>query len=360
MTDVVVTLPGKVMLAGEYAVLRGERAFTATVGRRLRVRARDGRSDGVLDGSVTVSSDLWLTPRRVRPETAVEALVKEPLLHAVAAGRELTGLGDVTVAVDSELNPRWGVGSSSALRLGVLLAMDVLAESRKALATGEETDGGDEAGRPWRLAREALRLQRLAQGGVASGYDIAAQVAGGFTVFEDDGKSAEAPWPRTLESYGAEATTALAPLLHVYVGGKGAATGATTAATIAWLDEGTRWDELKKTSRALIDAFLAVVRRPGEPATKALITATAASRRVMAESPAAPAELLAKLAAVDGCDETWSFKTTGAGGEDALLVVGPAALLAPVETALAGSGWQRLDATLGVPGVTVETYRHDP
>ena len=76
-----------------------------------------------------------------------------------------------------------------------------------------------------------------------------------------------------------------------------------------------------------------------------LASAAGAQRSFLAESPHFPKSLAAHLAALPGCDQTWSFKTTGAGGEDALLVFGRKADITAADSALRSLGWHPMPAS---------------
>jgi hypothetical protein len=76
-----------------------------------------------------------------------------------------------------------------------------------------------------------------------------------------------------------------------------------------------------------------------------LATAAGAQRRFLSESPHFPKSLAAQLAALPGCDQTWSFKTTGAGGEDALLVFGRSSDISAADRTLRSLGWHPMPAS---------------
>ncbi len=84
-----------------------------------------------------------------------------------------------------------------------------------------------------------------------------------------------------------------------------------------------------------------------------LVRAVAAHRQLFTGAPHFPQALAVALSEVDGCDLTWSFKTTGAGGEDALLLVGLEADLRAPAAVLKTLGWRRLRAGFESAGARV-------
>jgi hypothetical protein len=114
----------------------------------------------------------------------------------------------------------------------------------------------------------------------------------------------------------------------------------------------------------LIDALQRAVHDPqlatasGIDLTK-LIRATAAQRQALADSPHYPRDVAKHLQSLAGCDQLWSFKTTGAGGEDALLLVGTAADLPQPAAALAALNWYPLPAAFTNHGLRLVRGEED-
>jgi mevalonate kinase len=333
---VTVRVPGKVMLAGEYSVLGGARALATPVAATMTVIAERAGDGAPADpASVGLVSSHWRAPRTLgRAAVPGRGGVEEPFAQTVRAALRSLAAPLARVEIRSELDPRHGLGSSSALRLGVTLAI-------RALALGREL-ADDER---WSCAREAFLLQRDAQPR-ASGYDVAVQAHGGPSVFR---QGVGARWPGQLETLGAAASARLGQATTVLVGGRGAATAPVMQDVLAWMADERHAATLAAANDALVDAYLALLAGASDGATR-VIRATAAQRTVLEAAPHFPRALAATLREVAGLDATWSYKTTGAGGEDALLVVGDAA--AAVAT-LAPLGWRPLTAPGGgAPFVT--------
>ncbi len=178
--------PGSLMLFGEHAVLHGKRALVCAVTSRLTVRLGPRT-----DRRVCIESALG------RHETSLDA--PEPsipfrfVMAALAHG--LAGLpGGFDLAIDSEFSPTVGLGSSAAVTVATLAALDAHA--------GRTTDR--EA-----LVRAAREVIRRVQG-AGSGADAAASVFGGIVAYRADPMAirriAQAP-PLTLVYSGAKTPT---------------------------------------------------------------------------------------------------------------------------------------------------------
>ena len=284
------SVPGKVMLSGEYAVLEGGPCLAITVTPRLKATVT------VRAHGFTVISSHW--PDAVtftdRPRVADDRQVLCDTVWQCAQRWQVSG---ALVAVSSDLDPRHGVGTSSALRLSLTLAFGALAGKLSEQARLEE-------------ARFAWSLQQQDQS-LASGYDILTQLLGGLVAYQP-----QPPWPGPLVRSTAAAG---ASSFHFFVGGRGSPTGPVARATHEWLGRKSLWPELLQ----LTNTFQGAMQRAfceGDLAPE-LFAMMGEHRAIFRGSPAdVPAwhEVLAKL---PGCDRRWGYKTTGAGGEDALLVI---------------------------------------
>ncbi|RZA16785.1 MAG: hypothetical protein EOP10_23960, partial [Proteobacteria bacterium] len=150
-----VSVPGKIMLAGEYAVLKGGRSLSSAVDAFLTLTIEPSEQKGVW-----VESNLWPEPRLLTPQPQ-----NEPLLDSLQ--RLLSH--NVRVSVTSELDVSYGLGSSSAIRLAAHLATHAFEQKTINLSFDER----------WQAAREAWHAQRTQQG-FASGYDLVTQLQGGY------------------------------------------------------------------------------------------------------------------------------------------------------------------------------------
>jgi len=185
MKSVAASAPGKLVLAGEYAVLDGAPAIALALDRRatvsiapaagtLHVVTAPGYCD--LPGNFAIEADglawrsggtryalferLW-READVRPAAPLAVVIDTSEFHDPRSGRKV------------------GIGSSAAVSA--------------ALATALAALGGANA------ATVAQRAHRHFQGGAGSGVDVAASLAGGVIEFHADGHRASAVgWPRGL------------------------------------------------------------------------------------------------------------------------------------------------------------------
>jgi len=315
--------PGKLMLAGEYAVLDGGRALAVALDGELRVRCEAIREENPQNPGTLIElrSNLWSEPRFV--ELSGDDLPPDPDPFTDAAITAVTGFAikptRIVFEVDGNLDPSHGAGSSSALRLAVLAAARHI--SADSLINVSE------------LAESALELQRRSQP-AASGYDIAVQSRGGLIVYREGAS-------KSLSSRTTDQLDKLAGFVHVIVGGRGAPTGPTMRVFLEWLGYDNRRAKLMELSESLVDAWQDFLAAQDASPLPELLTAVGNHRRFMAASPVFPEVVADALESLPGLDQNWSWKTTGAGGEDAIILIGrPEAIAAP-KAALAGLGWRK-------------------
>lgn len=319
------------MLAGEYAVLRGGHALAVTLSCGMNVKVSWDNHAAHWE----ILSNLWSEPKFVYDDHTPQV---DMLCRAVQFAAKRCGMHGGRVEVSSDIEIKHGIGSSSALRLGICTAFYVLKNG---------IDTSRPGGVPLDAVNAAWQLQSEGQG-VASGYDIATQFAGGLVEFNyeyHDNKWKPHWFKHDLNH--------LAELVHVFVGGKGAPTGQTTQTTSSWLEGANRTEKLLETSEALIDAFNIAIQWPQYRNTKRLIGLSAAMRQLFAGSPHFPTLVADELQSVKGCDQTWSWKTTGAGGEDAILLIGQSSDIAEASQKLWDIGWHRLDSHFSSGGTKI-------
>ncbi len=333
MKSVLVSVPGKIMLAGEYSVLSQGQALAATISGRLRVNViRDVGST-----ATTVYSNIWKKPQTVSHADTPN----DPLLEAVAFGMKAFDFCGGRVEVDSCLPVSYGVGTSSAVRIATLLGL--------ARFAGKTID-------PWQVIRDALSLQRKHQGH-ASGYDMATQYLGGVISFRSLNTESQS-WPGCFKDLGQEALARLGSSVIAMVGGKGAPTGQILGKTKGWLAECGRIEELSRLSSRLIhtwEKFLATQRT----SRLELFQDIANHRKVFVGSPAYPENLFRHLESISGCDKSWTFKATGAGGEDAILLVGEPSLLSEPISLFKKMGWHKMPFDFSSQGTCIEEVQYE-
>jgi phosphomevalonate kinase len=153
--------PGKLLLAGEYAVLDGAPAIVMAVDRRAVVTRVASESPGVVPGSLLQS---------------VCVAVGCPCPGEVAMDTRSFRAANPAGAVS-----KIGLGSSAALCAALCRLLLPAEASRE------------------RLLRSAIDAHRRFQNGAGSGVDVAASVVGGIVRFRMDGASPERlSWPQGL------------------------------------------------------------------------------------------------------------------------------------------------------------------
>ncbi|MBC7662087.1 MAG: hypothetical protein H7249_20520 [Chitinophagaceae bacterium] len=311
-----VSVPGKILLAGEYAILRGGRTLSATVETRLKLEIAPA-------SDFAIYSDLWSAP--LSPSSTSR---DEPLLDSVQFAARQHQVTKAHIHVQSDLDVKAGLGSSSAVRLAAHLALAAFAKQTVNLSDDER----------WDAARAAWRLQK-AQQGFASGYDLVTQMQGGFVEWTADYER----WPGVVRSLSMDW---LNKWVHPYVGGAGAPTKKVGGSVRSWLDEHHMWPDLTLKTEHLIEAILS-------QNAETILNTIRAHRTLFASAPFYPQALDKSLAQLSGFDRSWTFKTTGAGGEDAILLIGPRSLLAEPDQALKNRGWSRLKSSWSTQGSLV-------
>ncbi len=333
-----ISVPGKLMLAGEYAVLLEEgRALAFTVERSLDIYVRLST-----DGLFRVQSALWPTEfvaASLASESLPETLRAAPLLRALAESQQRFKNPPLHLRVDSKLDMKGGMGSSSAVILGACMASALF---------GQAPD------QPLAIAELAYAIQKKLQG-EASGYDVLTQWLGALVSLQSARDTWPGPWQQHL---GVEDN--FKALIHPFVGGRGAPTIPVMQDTRRWLAEKNAERDLRNLSAELCASFLTVLTQEFTSTHFAeLLTANAAHRKFFAPSPHFPRELAAALQKVKGCDQAWTFKTTGAGGEDAILLIGPIKALCGARQVLQERAWYPLNCPFSAKGLAIEDA-HDP
>jgi mevalonate kinase len=265
------------------------------------------------DGKFHIASNLW------KDEVVCESLsdlpseqLRTPLLFALYESQKQFGNPPLRIRVQSNLDSSAGLGSSSAVILGAC------AVSSKEASLLE-------------LSSLAFQIQKTLQGN-ASGYDVLTQALGGVICMKPNFKQ----WPGTWDRIEIQKHT-FSNYIHLFAGGKGSATGPLLNKTLIYLSNETIRKSFLKVSSQLTDSFLSFFEN--EHAFSELLKSNRLHRNMLSQFPSFPKELAAALENLKHCDETWSFKTTGAGGEDSILLLGKKEDLKPAMDYLNSQNW---------------------
>jgi phosphomevalonate kinase len=340
----IASAPGKLVVAGEYAVLEGHPALVAAVDRRARVDLRRSAEHLTVTGLFSSDAGQGHGPFRVHDTgTGVEIVGDEGdtmrLVRAVLDEllRRDVPLPTGQLTLDSSALSTVELGDE-ALKLG--LGSSAAAAAALVCAVAAEAGADEIVADPFPVAYAAHLAFSTGRG---SGIDVAASSRGGLVRFRrtDEG-------PVLSEAGRLPADLAVAVVFAGH-----------SQDTRAFLDE---TNKLKRDKRSLYDdvigeqaeataRFLDALDQQDAPA---LIDATAASRRAMQrlgeaagiDIVSAPHRAIADAAASIG----GSAKPSGAGGGDVALAFAPADKKQHLVAALAGAGFSSVRLSLGAIG----------
>lgn len=356
-----VTVPGKLMLAGEYSVLSPlGRALATTTTPRLTatLTAHTDRAPGL-----TLTSAYWPEPlaipiSRIQSAKAGDDQPSWFEKVAIAAYQRMIPAWQssphIAIDVDKALDVSFGLGSSSALTLACYAGIAALMDG----PTGEEQ---------LQAAFDLVARSNSFGEPLASGYDLLTQATGGLvlaTPFDDQ----YGRWPFRCQqvAFGQN----LSEQVQIWVGGKGAPTtkivggvlanlklgyepGVTKRRSQLW-PPGGDWLSFCDLSDRLVEQMLSFLQGDEQRPSLLLMTLVKLHRKHLhSVQPASFKPLLSALASLPGCDENFTFKTTGAGGEDALLLIGPASELKRPAALLLEQGWYRLPGKITGQGLNL-------
>lgn len=316
------------MLCGEYAILFGEKALAYTISQHLELYFSKSA-----DSKFHVDSDFWDSKFSFKKfEDVSENLYKSPLIQALNICQKKWKTPPFSLSIRSQMDPSAGVGSSSAVILAACYASQLLSGSFESKE---------------QLAHCAYSIQKTIQE-MASGYDALTQSLGGLLSLEYCEKG-----PTCLREIPVEASY-FHKYIHPYAGGKGSSTKNLVKQTYEHLkkEDSFRKDFLE-ASKNLHCAFEEFFENKNGM-TKRFFSANQKHRSLLAKLPQFPTQLFQELENIPGCDETWTFKSTGAGGEDSFLFLGLPEHLEKPFAYMASKGWYPLEASFSSQGITKE------
>jgi hypothetical protein len=125
--------------------------------------------------------------------------------------------------------------------------------------------------------------------------------------------------------------------------------------TRAWLAAQGVWEDFVERSDELVACFVDATAAPDDDGIlKRLYHACASHRALLRGSPSYPRVIESAMLELPGLDERFSWKTTGAGGEDAIILIGPASELGRADEALRALGRRPLDCMFTAKGAETE------
>lgn len=185
MQHLTVSAPGSIMIAGEHAVVYGHRAIVCAIDQRITLRI-ETLTRPVLEIESGIAPPLSVPMDDLPLDGPYRFILRA--VQPVAAR-----LGGLRVSVSSAIDPTLGLGSSAAITVAMLAALDRI--------TGDDADQGE-------LHAQALAIVRAVQGR-GSGADLAASLCGGLIAYrEGDIRPLPAPPPLSLAYAGYKTPTA--------------------------------------------------------------------------------------------------------------------------------------------------------
>lgn len=339
MKTVLVTVPAKVLLAGEYSILNHKPGLAFALSYYLQVYLTK-RSDSCR----RITSQLWDHSW----ESSFEAKEKDKSLHSIdplisvaLLAAEKTGIKGFDLKIVSELPIEAGIGSSSALRLGVVSGFFGLKKNykEKKIDLWEEKET---------IAKIAFEHQKQHQKR-ASGYDIICQLKGGLGRFEIN------PLEWSTKNY--QKLTyhpSLTEHVHLFFGSKGSATSPLLASQTEWLKSNKKEQDFDELNAQMLKSFEDFIADPlSEKNRMGLFSCFAHHRSFLSQSPAAiDQQLFSEIKVIKGFGVEWEIKTTGAGGQDALLFVGKKSSMNAAFEKMNALGWKLLPFNIAEDGAS--------
>lgn len=283
---------GKVMIAGEYSVLYQGRALASTVTSLMKASVSHGKTDGI-----TITSSIWAEPKTVSYSELKNS--NEPAFHVIdtlISQGYLKTFQPIELEITNEnFDVSYGIGSSAAVRIAILKSLSSL------LGLGlSEID-----------FIKISYLDQLTLQGKASGYDIITQtIEGCIESKKINLESLDNPFYK-------KADLPLISKFNIYIGGKGAPTAGLVKETLCFIEKNNLQKEIFNKSESLIGKLL-----NKDSSQKDVIDSIISFRDLFKNAPSFPHRITQALTTVPGYDTSFTWKTTGAGGEDAILLFG--------------------------------------
>lgn len=299
---IVASAPGKLILAGEYAVLDGAPALALAVNRRARVAI-----ENCADGECRVDApDIGIVGARWHLDDDGGVRWEEPggsdaeRLRLVSAIVGIVCAGKEPAPFDARLDTRaffrdgtrqkLGVGSSAALTVALTAAICAW------------------LGREAPPAQQLIALHRIFQNGHGSGVDVAASLRGGaiaYRLHSSAPRIASVAWPSSLHWFGVWS-------------GRPAQTGEMLARMSAWRARApASYGLLMRDLRLCAEAAVMAIETGNAPALLETIALYAESLRKLGESSGVDIFSL-EHRAIGACAAACGvvYKPCGAGGGD--------------------------------------------
>ncbi len=320
--SVSVVVPGKIMIAGEYSVLRGKHALALAVDKFFRIEAEPNPEDSFIIESSYYKRQKGLNTTNFEDVKLISK--KSPhLLHAIERGTETFNSPFLKIKINSEYPPHWGFGSSSALIMGLLSIQKELGNCNQQI----------------NCSTMATNLQKDIQG-FASGYDCATQSAGGLVLFQD-GKFEK------LDLAGEKLP------FTIFVSKASQPTADIGQRTKHWLGRRHLTKELDILNERIIQYFQDYIKHHDQASRSKLFSNIKLQQRMLMDSPAS-CSLVRELIRDPAYGVDWVVKSTGAGGDDCALFFGD--IPENIQQKITSLGWSKLDGSICNQGMSTTIH----
>lgn len=312
--------PGKLMLFGEHAVVYGYPCLVSAVDKRIAAKVIEHKAKTVIIEAPDVG-----VPRLVMSETELfsrhypreVSFIGETVRTFFCGGRTFQG---VKVRTKSDFSHSWGLGSSSAVSVAVLAALNGLMDLR----VGKKELFS-------RCFRTVLAVQ-----GSGSGFDVAAGVWGGTLLYSRGAKQL-----RELQLHRL-------PLMVCYSGQKADTTRLIALVARRREKEPVKVDGIFRNMAAVVQKAVPALERENWKEVGRLMNE---NHRLLVELGVSTPKI-EKLVLAARRGGAWGVKISGAGGGDNIIVLSPDRAKASIAACLKSLGGRIISVGLNSSGVS--------
>lgn len=290
------TIPSKVMLNGEYSCLFGHKALALTLNRFMHFYYEPST-----EKEWGIDSDFY---PKILEGPLNELLFDQPndlLLQALSFYQQKTSCSPFKIQIKSKIKPSYGLGSSSALRLGLaMICLNIPSIHDHRIA--DAIDLG------WQSQKNSQ--------GAASGYDLITQAYAGLVESQTQQNKTQFTFTKQTLS----TSTKPHELIDIFVGTEGAPTSSQLNNTLAELTENKQLQHLILVQEALLPLWKIFLNGEWSPEFCSYLLK---KQQIFLQCSNYPQKIHQALSQISNFGKNFVYQLTGAGGEDAILLMGP-------------------------------------
>lgn len=348
------SVPGKTLISGEYSILEGSNGLSFAVDKRLNCYV--SYSKGIkIKSNFCNFEEIYKNYNDIKIKNDKFDILRNAVHKALINN----DLNNVSIEINSEIDPSYGIGSSSALIISIISSLRIYKEIIK---KGDKFKNKDLMSLEKYLsdAKVGFNWQRENQKR-ASGYDFLTEVVGGFVAFESGIVHKKDIW--LYEFNHINTVYDKNKYFRLYVGGKGAPTTSTTNRTYAQLKEKNLFISLKKINDKITNETTKFINNYEIKINNFLYIIKDTFKEhlnIISETDGKlPEKWVSHIISLEGFEKSFNFKSTGAGGEDALLFIGDFDSVPNLDSDLKKIGLHRLDCSIACEGIYSEILNMD-